>query len=254
MHFILSKILPLFVLPLGIGLVLILTGHLLRRRKATILGATILYFFSLGFVSDALWGFIEKPWERKSTSSVPIAEAIVVLSGSLGPAPGKDKIIEWGDPDRFFAGVNLYKEGKASKLIFTGGINPLLPEFPPESKIYLEKAKSLGVPTKAISITSPVINTAEEALAIKNLITISGFETSPRIILITSAFHMQRAKKVFEREGLTIIPYPVDFKSSGSWAGSKWRNPLKWIPSANSLSRSSSALREILGRIVYRTW
>jgi hypothetical protein len=29
--------------------------------------------------------------------------------------------IEWGDPDRFFGGIALFKAGKAQKLVFTGG-------------------------------------------------------------------------------------------------------------------------------------
>ena len=254
MIFILSKILPLLVLPLGLVLILLLLGHFFRKKWAVISAISILYFFSLGIISDSLWRFIEAPWERKDISSLPRANAIVVLSGSLHPSPGKAKINEWNDPDRFLAGVKIYKFGKASTLIFTGGINPLIPGFPPESEFYLEEAKSLGVPESAIKLTPPVINTAEEALAIKNIIPINRYGKRKKIILITSAFHMQRAKKVFEREGLSIIPYPVDFKRVGAWAGESWKNPIKWMPSANSLVKSSNALREILGRIVYRTW
>ena len=34
------------------------------------------------------------------------------------------------------------------------------------------------------------------------------------IILVTSAFHMPRAEKVFQNQNLKVIPYPVDFRSS----------------------------------------
>ena len=73
------------------------------------------------------------------------------------------------------------------------------------------------------------------------------------VILVTSAFHMKRAKKVFEREGIVVIPYPVDFHSNKSLYSSL-RNPLKWVPSSSSLSTNSFAIREIIGRIIYRTW
>jgi len=31
---------------------------------------------------------------------------------------GDSTYIEWGDPDRFFGGIALFKAGKAQKLIF----------------------------------------------------------------------------------------------------------------------------------------
>jgi uncharacterized SAM-binding protein YcdF (DUF218 family) len=34
------------------------------------------------------------------------------------------------------------------------------------------------------------------------------------IILVTSAYHMQRSKYLFEKQGFDVMPYPVDFKSS----------------------------------------
>ena len=76
---------------------------------------------------------------------------------------------------------------------------------------------------------------------------------SYKIILVTSAYHMKRAKKIFEREGISVLPYPVDFKSNKSLKTSL-RNPLKWIPTASHLNSSSIAIREIFGRIIYRTW
>ena len=64
---------------------------------------------------------------------------------------------------------------------------------------------------------------------------------------------MQRAKKVFEREGISVLPYPVDFKSNKSFF-STLQDPLKWVPSTHYFNKSSSAIREIIGRTVYRAW
>jgi len=33
---------------------------------------------------------------------------------------GDSTYIEWGDPDRFFGGIALFKAGKVQKLVFTG--------------------------------------------------------------------------------------------------------------------------------------
>jgi hypothetical protein len=37
---------------------------------------------------------------------------------------GDSTYLEWGDPDRFFGGIALFKAGKAQKLVFTGGKMP----------------------------------------------------------------------------------------------------------------------------------
>ncbi|MFL0774594.1 MAG: hypothetical protein AB8A39_07525 [Prochlorococcus sp.] len=62
------------------------------------------------------------------------AEAIVVLSGGRHPAPGAARVSEWHDPDRFMAGLDLYRAGKAPRLLFTGGASPFSNRaFPPKN-------------------------------------------------------------------------------------------------------------------------
>ena len=75
-----------------------------------------------------------------------------------------------------------------------------------------------------------------------------------RVLLVTSAFHMRRAQRLFERQGLQVLPFPVDFQARGRWAGPLWRDPTQWLPSAGALDNSSRAMRELLGRLVYRAW
>ena len=53
-------------------------------------------------------------------------------------------------------------------------------------------------------------NTADKAVAVKELIS-----PSKRIILVTLAFHMYRAKRLFEKEGFEVIAYKVDYKTAG---------------------------------------
>tara|TARA_Y100000813_G_C24152188_1_gene347682 strand:+ start:1590 stop:1919 length:330 start_codon:yes stop_codon:yes gene_type:complete len=109
----------------------------------------------------------------------------------------------------------------------------------------------MGIPPKDLYKTSPVVNTFQEAKAIKKLLNKEIIADQKKIILVTSAYHMKRAKKVFEKEGIIVFPFPVDFKSNKSLISSL-SNPLKWIPSASYLAQSSSAIREIIGRIIYR--
>ena len=69
-----------------------------------------------------------------------------------------------------------------------------------------------------------------------------------------SAFQIARAKRLFERQGLRVLPFPVDFQVRGTWAGNPLGDPLNWIPSVKGLDSSSRALREAIGRPLYRAW
>ena len=89
--------------------------------------------------------------------------------------------------------------------------------LPPEGDIYINEAISKGIPKENLFTTYPVTNTLQEAKAIKKLLVNEILSSKKKIILVTSAFHMKRAKKVFEREGISVQPYPVDFKSSKSF-------------------------------------
>ena len=198
-----------------------------------------------------MWRILEYPWKRLDYSSVDSSDGIVVLSSRRHLPPGNSKIIEWYDPDRFLAGINLYKANKSNRLIFTGGINPLSSGLPPEGDIYIKEAISMGIPEENLFTTYPVTNTFQEAKAIKKLLNNKKTVIQKKIILVTSAFHMKRARKILEREGIIVIPYPVDFKSNRSFLTSL-SNPLAWIPSSYNFHQSSKAIRELIGRIIYR--
>ena len=238
---------------MGIVLTLLLV-FIFRKKVKFIYSAFIfLIIFSNGLFADILWRLLEHPWKRLDYSLVAPSDGIVVLSSERHLPPGNTKIIEWYDPDRFLAGIDLYKANKSNRLIFTGGINPLTSDLPPEGDIYIKEAVSMGLPKEDLYTTYPVNNTLQEAKAIKKLLNNEIPLIQKKIILVTSAFHMKRAKKVFENEGINVQPYPVDFKSSRSFI-SLLRNPLKWMPDSYYLYQSSSAIREIIGRIIYRAW
>ena len=129
MLYLFSKLLPLFFLPLGLGLIFIIVGTVKESRKVISFGILIIFIFSLGIISENLWVLIEKPWKRISAINAQNGDAIVVLSGSLNPVPSLEKIIEWKYPDRFLAGIELLKNGKAPLIIFTKCKDPFLKNF-----------------------------------------------------------------------------------------------------------------------------
>ena len=99
----------------------------LIRKKTKFIYSSIIFLivFSNGVFSNTLWRLLEYPWKRLDYALVDSSDGIVVLSGGgINLPPVNKKIIEWNDPDRFFAGIDLYKANKSNRLIFTGGMHP----------------------------------------------------------------------------------------------------------------------------------
>ena len=154
----------------------------------------------------------------------------------------RENSIDWGDPDRFNAGIDLLQKAKSKLLVFTGGMSPWEPDLRPEGAILSEFALQRGVREDQILISGIAYNTEDEAREVKKKLSPDQRE----IILVTSAIHMPRAVTIFKCAGFLVHPYPVDFKiqSTGFYA-------LQLLPKAEALAVSDSAVRELIGRIYY---
>ena len=126
--FLLSKLLPLLVLPLGLALLLLL-----------------LWLFNTGLVAQMLWRLVEWPWQRRAADHAPQADAIVVLSGGRRTAPGPARA-SGHDPDRFLAGVELFRAGRAPLLLLTRGAEPVSGWPAPEGELIAGRRSGLGSP------------------------------------------------------------------------------------------------------------
>ena len=246
------KILPIFLLPVGVTLLLVLAGLLFRRRALIWTGVAVLWLSSTPLISALAVRAAEGWAERGQATDASEADAIVVLSGGRVVAPGKAAISEWQDADRFYGGVELFRAGKAPVLVFTGAWLPWEPEAVPEGELLGGYARAMGVPADGIVTTGPVTNTAEEARAVATLLrerrsAPADRGAAPRVLLVTSAFHMPRARRLFERAGLTVVPFPVDFQVS---AGRRM-NVMGVLPSAAALKQTELAWREMYGRLFY---
>jgi uncharacterized SAM-binding protein YcdF (DUF218 family) len=240
----LHKLLPLIVSPLGLVVFFLLISILVRRRGPAAVGLFLLLVSALPLTADRLWTALEADYPYRLIESVENADAVVVLSGMLGGIETSEGVVtQWGDADRFMTGVDLVKSGKAPLIIFTRGQWPWL-NLPSEGEVLARRAISMGISEKQILLTGIVTNTADEADEVKTLMEFGGMR---RVILVTSSFHMPRAKMLFDRAGIVSIPYPTDFKSTGGH--SDW---MSYLPSAGGLSGTSSALREFIGRLYYR--
>jgi uncharacterized SAM-binding protein YcdF (DUF218 family) len=239
----LHKTLPTFVLPIMLVIIVILIGLIKNKKHLIYIAIGVLYIISTPIFSNNFFKLVEGSEHRKSISAINSADAIVVLSGMLGINEiGNSTYIEWGDPDRFFGGIALFKAGKAQKLVFTGGKMPWDKAKKTEGEVLKEYAISNGIPAEKIFVTKDVENTADEAVAVKELIS-----PSKKIILVTSAFHMYRAKRLFEKQGFEVVSYNVDYKIIGNSKNTL----MDLLPSAGNLELTETGVRELLGRLFY---
>jgi uncharacterized SAM-binding protein YcdF (DUF218 family) len=225
-------------------IIVILIGLIQNKKELVYLAIGVLYIISTPIFSNKLFKIVEGGDYRKPISAIDNADAIIVLSGMLNINKVRDSIyVEWGDADRFFGGIALFKAGKAQKLVFTGGKMPWDEAKKTEGEVLKECGISNGIPTEKIFVTKDVVNTADEAVAVKALI-----NPSKKIILVTSAYHMYRAQQLFEKHGFEVIPFKVDYKTSPNSA----MTFMDFLPNANKLELSENGIREIIGRLYYK--
>jgi uncharacterized SAM-binding protein YcdF (DUF218 family) len=240
----LHKILPLIASPIFLVLILIILGIFLKSKKISLFGIAILIFCSLPIISNNLIAYLEKDYTLQNTSTIDKADAIVVLSGMVSAVKTGDtfKYEFGGGVDRILQGMDLFKNNKAPLLILTRGKLPWQ-LGKPEGEYLKEFAIEFGIPKKNILLTDNVQNTDQEAKSVKKLL-----NQNNKIILVTSAYHMPRAQKVFEAASIKVIPFAVDYRSSKN---KRKTTLIDFIPSAGSLSGTSKFVKEMIGRTYY---
>ena len=237
-----NKILPIIVSPLGLITILLFLGIFRKKMLPAVLGLMILIILSLPVVSGQLIKFLEQNYTPTNPNKIVRADTVIVLSGMVKPIEHNNVVqYEFSDAvDRIFAGINLLKIGKAQKIVLTRGKLPWSIGVP-EGEFLAEFIQSQGIDPNRILLTEIVQNTNDEAKAISKML-----PQNSEVILVTSAFHMPRAEKVFQNQNLKVVPYAVDFRSS-----TKKIDVLDFLPQANAFNDSNFYFREIIGRAYY---
>jgi uncharacterized SAM-binding protein YcdF (DUF218 family) len=239
----LHKVIALIASPLFLIIFLIFLGIIFKSKKISLLGFIVLIFCSLPIISSKLISYLEKDYILQNISNIDKADAIVVLSGMLKTIKFNNKLeYEFNEKvDRILSGIDLFKNDKAPLLILTRGKFPWLVGVP-EGEYLKNFAMKFGIPEESIFLTDSVQNTHQEAKSVKKLLN----SNEAKIILVTSAFHMPRAKKVFESYNIKVIPFAVDFINTHSKL-----TIIDFIPSASSFLVTSIFVREMIGRLYY---
>lgn len=145
-------------------------------------------------------------------------DALVVAGCRVYPDGRPSPALEW----RVRKAVDLWKEGVAPRIVFTGGLG----DYPPsEAEAAARLAHELGVPRSAMVLEDRSTSTEENAR--EAAARLHGVD---RVVVVTDAYHVFRARRVFAR-------YFDEVDAVGSTYG-------KW-------SRIRGAFREVLAVVSY---
>jgi uncharacterized SAM-binding protein YcdF (DUF218 family) len=274
-----NKIVGFLVSPIGGaiagGIIAVVYARLGRKRLAKWIGGLTVAWLWLWMTPIMTW-VVGVPLEMEflvdgrvpAVESFPEADVIVLLGGSMGVETNISSYAEMSaNADRVWQTARLFKAGKASKIIATGDYAkdttlPLLKEF--------------GVGEEAVSFLD-ARTTEEEAKGIREMLGRSGgveelgveeFGESdspthppknsstarPKVLLVTSAWHMKRARLMFEKYApeIEVVCAPADFENM--IMAEKMPLFKMLLPDPNVFMLNSVAFHEWVGLVGYKVF
>jgi len=244
---ILFNFLQSFLLPSVFIFVLILLGlifFLLRKKKIgkvlLILGLAFYYLFSITPVSDFLIALLENQYPYPPPNEIESADVIVVLAGGV---KNRDLLLPsaLGDSTlfRLSEALKIYFYKREKPLIIVSGTSPI-DRLEKESLFGAKFLESFNIPKDKIIWEVMSGNTFQHAREVKKIIGEKSF------LLITSAYHMPRAMRTFQKVGLNPVPLPADYRYENFY------DILSFFPQADNLKKSNLAFHEYFGILFYR--
>ena len=164
----------------------------LRRWLLVGLGAVTLGFCGLTFVVDHFG-------QREGALASGGADVVVVLGA---------RVLADGTPSgtlraRTEKAVELYRQGVAPRLLFSGGVGV----YPPaEARVMRELAVSLGVPAEACLLEEESHSTEQNAHLSARVLRELG---ARRVVVVSDPYHLLRARQYFRLEGYEVATSPA---------------------------------------------
>jgi len=252
MFFIISKLFWILAQPVSLILLAVLASMVLiwrgwRKTAIGLAGTAALLLFVLGYTTAG--ALLVQPLEARFSRPAAMPErvaAIVVLGGGTSSRiSGARQVSELNMAgDRMTEALRLARAYPDAPVVFSGGGNALVSEDGSETeaatarRFFLEQ----GLPAARLVLEDAARNTAENAALLSGLLP----EGEGAVLLVTSAYHMPRSMGLFDKAGIAMTPWPVDFRSTGEEGpGLDIGDP------AVNLFTATLALREWLGLAAY---
>lgn len=272
-----NKIVGFLVSPIGGaiagGVLALLCAKRGRLRAVKWIGGITVAWLWLWMTPIMTW-VVGVPLEREflvdgrvpTVESFPEADTIVLLGGSMGIETNMSSYAEMAtSADRVWQAVRLYKAEKADKIIATGDYAkdttlPLLKDFGMgeesvsfvEARTTEEEAKGLWELFSRVERVEGEEGSRKERKERKDDSRVDGGEG--KILLVTSAWHMKRARLMFKKyaPGIEVVCAPADFENT--FMAEKTPLFKMLLPDPNVFMLNSVAFHEWVGIVGYRVF
>ena len=190
----------------------LLTG---RRKLAgflSLLAGTIL--FVVLFTSVGAWSLqqLEARYPRPTLATPPAC--MIVLGGAFDVevTAGRGGMEMNQAADRFIEAARLARLYPEAKILVSGGDGSFSGDYKGDADLSPAYFEAMGVEPSRIIRETASRNTAENVGETRALLEANHLADC---LLITSAYHMPRAKALFDQAGMATVPWPSDYRSSG---------------------------------------
>ena len=250
MFFVLSKIFGFLVQRLNFALILLaisLMATLIGWRRSAVVAAV----FSFLVLALSAWtsagALLLNPLEERFPRPPDTTEVagIVVLGGGF---EGAINLVRGGydlnsGGDRFVETAVLALRYPQAKVVISGGSGALILEGEGDADTAPRMLEALGVARDRLILENRSRNTYENAVFTRELVRPQLGETW---LLVTSAFHMPRSMALFRKADFALVPWPVDYRTSGEEGVGLFRDN-----AADSIQNTTLAIREWIGLLAY---
>lgn len=180
------------------------------KRKIVLAVAALVIGVGLSLAFFACSSWLEMKSYQIRPAVINQADAIVVLGAAVWPNERPSPALA----SRVEGAVDLYKAGYAPVLVFTGGVGT----YPPsEGRVAGRYAMQLGVPSEAIRFEEQSTSTWANA---EGAWEISKQDDIKQVIVVSDAFHLARAKRIFTGVGfmdVQVVPAVRNAFSKVRW-------------------------------------
>lgn len=218
--FVFLKVAEILVAPLNLVLYALLAALILP-----LFGRNLLAHRLIQLAVGALLALAVLPWSNwlvapleerfPPPSALPDqVDGVVVLGGAVNPvmSAARHQPNINGAAERLFALLELGRRYPQARIVFSSGTGSIARPDLKEAPVVRGLLDSAGFDTTRVIFENQSRNTWENAVFSRDLALPRPGQTW---LLVTSAMHMPRSVGAFRAAGWQVVPYPVDYQTSG---------------------------------------